>query len=120
MLSPGKAHKELGCASYFTSRTQIVVFRDGNYIFFTGGAANNELYRHDTRTNVTVLVKGYEDTSIQLLRLPNVMAGESTLGVVFTNGDVVSLDMSSANINANIYEELFRHNFGNVVDVVAK
>ena len=120
MLYPGGAHKELGCAGYFTSQTQIVVFRDGNYIFFTGGAANNELYRHDTRTNVTVLVKGYEDTSIQLLRLPNVMAGESTLGVVFTNGDVVSLDMSSANINANIYEELFRHNFGNVVDVVAK
>ena len=48
------------------------------------------------------------------------MAGESTLGVAFKNGDVVSVDLSSANINANIYEELFRYNFGTVVDVVAK
>lgn len=120
MLTPGGDHKELGCGSYFTAQTQMVVFREGNYIFFTGGATNNQLYRHDTRTNNTVLVKDFGEESIQLLRLPNVMAGESTLGVAFKNGDVVSVDLSSANINANIYEELFRYNFGTVVDVVAK
>lgn len=120
MLSVGQNHKELKCSSYFTSQTQMAIFRTGKYIFFSGGASNNQLYRYDTSTDITVLVKEFEDQSIQLLRLPNVMQDESTLGVVFTNGDVVSLNMSSANINANIYEELFRYNFGKVVDVVAK
>ena len=98
----------------------MVVFREGNYIFFTSGATNDQLYRHDTRTNVTVLVKSFEGESIQLLRLPNVMAGESSLGIAFKNGDVVAVDLSYTNINSNIYEELFRHNFGTIVDVVAK
>lgn len=120
MLIVGQNHKELKCSSYFTSQTQMAIFRTGKYIFFSGGASNNQLYRYDTSTDITVLVKEFEDQSIQLLRLPNVMQDESTLGVVFTNGDVVSLNMSSANINANIYEELFRYNFGKVVDVVAK
>lgn len=119
-LYPEGDHKELGCASYFTAQTQMVVFREGNYIFFTSGATNDQLYRHDTRTNVTVLVKSFEGKSIQLLRLPNVMAGESSLGIAFKNGDVVAVDLSYTNINSNIYEELFRHNFGTIVDVVAK
>jgi hypothetical protein len=104
--------------SVVTGKSIYTAIKTRDYLFFSGGAANNQLYYFDTRTGAAVTLYAQLSSPITAIT-QNDASTEVAVGL--EDGTVIIYDISNAVIISGVSKELHRlTGLGKVVDVIVK
>lgn len=104
--------------SYLTENSIFTAIKTRDYLFFSGGTANDKLYYFDARTGTEV--KLYEQFPAPITSMAQ-SDNSNEIAVGLQNGTVIVFDISNPVIIAGVSKELHRlTGLGKVVDVVVK
>lgn len=125
-ITPGDQLKEFPGSSYITEKSKFFMFRTGEYMFFSGGVANDVLYCYNLLNNSISKFKSFDGRSITTI-VPNegytysLWSGYPGIGIGLESGDFYFYDASDQAIFSEAPTELCHYpGFGKIVDVLYK
>ena len=120
--------REIPMGNVITEQTKFLDIRDGNYLFFTGGADNRTVYCYHVNTNETTVFFQSEEP-ISALCVNEMWDFQISYSIVYTalavgttGGKVYFVDASRESIRTNGSPVIYKtfEGFGEIVDIAYK